>query len=123
MDEKDIERVAELLSEFKRWGTIWDAIDQLNFLRKLEGKIIDTWFLDSSWKPIKQNLDDIIKNMDFAELRKCKWKGLWISDDAIESLAKTFEKIHTNRILNFSDNIDEIWKMVKNMVRILTKTT
>lgn len=125
MDEKQIETTAELLWEFKRWWSLSDAISQLAVLKKLDGKgiIIDTWLLDSSGKPITKNLDDIIKEMNVAELRRCKWKISWVTDDAIESLAKIFENVKANKILKFSDNIDEIWKALKVLFKLVAKAT
>ena len=122
MNEKEIERTAELLWEFKRWKTIWDAISQFDTLRKLEGQIVEFATLDSSGNPIRKSLDDIIKNMDAWELRLCKWKILWVNSDAIESLAKTFEAVRANSILKFTDNIDEIAKAIK-ILKMLTKAT
>ena len=124
MEPKEIERTLELLSEFERESrTLWWAIDQFTILRKLNGKFLDTWIVDQSWNPIRKSIDDIIKNMDFSELRKCKWKIAWVSDAAIESLAKTFESIKKSQVLKFSDNIDEIAQVVKTLVKIFAKAT
>jgi len=122
MDVKEIERTSELLTAFKweHWS-ISHAIEQFTTLRKLEWKVIDTWLLDSSWKQIKRNIDDIIKSMDFDGLRKLKGKNLWASDDAIESLAKTLERVKKSKVLKLSDNADEILKWVKTFVKLLAK--
>lgn len=122
MDVKEIERTSELLTAFKweHWS-ISHAIEQFTTLRKLEWKVIDTWLLDSSWNPIKRNIDDIIKSMDFDGLRKLKGKNLWASDDAIESLAKALERVKKSKVLKLSDNADEILKWVKIFVKLLAK--
>lgn len=127
-DPKDLERTAELLTEFKWWkwwmAWLWDAIKNFTTLSKLEGKAIDidTWILDQYGNPIKKKLDDILKEMDFDWLRRCKWK-LWIEDEAIESLAKTFESIKKSKVLKFSDCMKEIWETIKTFVKFLAKVS
>ncbi len=131
-DPKDLERTAELLTEFKWWkwwmSWLWHAVEQFTTLSKLEGKVIDTWILDASDNPVKKNLDDILKNMDFAELRTYKSKILWlwisdVSDEAIESLAKTFEAIKKSRVLKFNDCMKEIRNAIKTLVKCLAKVS
>ena len=124
MDPKEVERISELLTKFKwKWVSwLWNAIDQLTVLSKLEHQTID--LIDpSTWKAVKTNLDDIVRNMDFVELRKCKWGIAWVGDEAIESLAETFEAIKKSKILKFSDNVDDIANSIKALVKFLAKVS
>ena len=119
MDDAELERTAVLLWEFKKWWNVWDAISQLTVLRKLEGKIIDT--VDDAGNPIKKSIDDIIKNLDIKNLKKCKW--LWISDEALDSLVETFEAIHKIHIQKSIWSADEILQTVKVLFKLVAKAT
>lgn len=115
MKSQELEMMEELLWVLKDWWDIWQAITQIETICKLQGKTVSVG--SSNLK-----LDDIIKNMDPIALRNCKWQGLSVSDTLIESLAKAFERVHFNNLLNFSNNIDEIAKLVK-VLKILAKAT
>ena len=123
MDPKNIERTSELLNIFKWTWKLSDAIDQFTTLRKLEGKVLDTWLVDFAGNPIKKNLDDIIKNTNVAKLRQCKWMGLWVKDDAIEALAQTFESLNKANTKKVIGSADEIAWAIKTLVKFLAKAT
>ena len=115
MTPKELEQSAELLAAFK-WekGTIWNAIEQLTLLKKLKWKAV-----------VGENLDEILKTMDFRKLRKLKWwKISWVTDEAIEWLAKAFETIKKSKIQKLFDNIwSAIRRAIKTFIKYLSKAT
>lgn len=126
LDVKNLEQTAELIWVFK-WNKSFEfAIEQLSIFKKLEGKKITSKLLDNKWNPIETSLDEILESFDFEKLRlyKDKIKELWLSDESIEWLAKAFEIIKARKIQKlFNNNMWDIFKTVKNLVKILAKTS